>query len=72
MGSVQDTVMDRWLDEAVRHLRDKGMHKMDRSILVNTLLHNPDLYKPGSLDLITKRLLAHMTNRALKRAQSTD
>ena len=64
--------VDRWLDETVRHLRDIGIHKMDRSVLVNALLHNPHLYKPYSLDNIRKRLLAHLTNRSLKRAQSTD
>ena len=65
-------IVDRWLDDGVRHLRDKGIHKMDRSVLVNALLHNPDLYKPASLEMMRKRLLAHLTNKSLKRAQSTD
>ena len=64
--------VDRWLNDAVRYLRDKGMHKMDRSVLVNTLLHNPDHYKPKSLNDIRKRLLAHLTNKSLRRGRSTD
>ena len=63
--------VDRWLDEAVRYLRDKGIYKMDRSVLVNALIHNPDLYEPDSLEKIRKRLLAHLTNKSLKRVQST-
>lgn len=64
--------VDRWLDEAVRHLRDKGIHKTDRSVLVNALIHNPDLFKPIALEKIRQRLLDHLTNKSLKRAQSTD
>ena len=64
--------VDRWLDETVRHLRDKGIHKMDRSVLVNALIHNPDLYKEDSLEKIRDRLLAHLTNKSLKRVRSTD
>ena len=64
--------VDRWLDEAVRYLRDKGIYKMDRSVLVNALIHNPDLYEPDSLEKMRQRLLAHLTNKSLKRAQSTD
>ena len=59
--------VDRWLDEAVRYLRETGMHKMDRSVLVNSLLHNPDLFKPNSLQKTRKHLLAHLTNKSLKR-----
>ena len=64
--------VDNWLDEAVRYLRQKGMHKVDRSVLINALLHNQDLFKPRFLNKISKILLAHMTNKSLKRAQSTD
>ena len=64
--------VDRWLDEGVRYLRSKGIHKMDRSVLVNSFLHDPDLFKPNSLEKIRKRLLAHLINRSLKRVQSTD
>lgn len=59
--------VDRWLDEAVRHLRDKGMHKVDRSIMINALIHDEELYKPSILKLFRKRLLAHLTNKSLKR-----
>jgi len=64
--------VDHWLDVGVRHLREKGIYKMDRSVLVNALIHNPDLYKSVALKKIRKRLLAHLTNKSLKRAQSTD
>ncbi len=64
--------VDRWLDEGVRYLKGKGLHKADRSVLVNSLLHNPGLFKPGFLDQIKRRLLAHLTNRSLRRDQSTD
>jgi hypothetical protein len=65
-------MVDRWLDEAVRYLKEKGLHKADRSVLVNALLHDPDLYKPPSLDKMRVKLLAHLTNKSLKRVQSTD
>ncbi len=61
--------VDRWLDEAVRYLQEKGLYKVDRSILVNALLHKPELFKPDSLDGLRNQLLAHLTNKSLKRAQ---
>jgi len=64
--------VDLWLNEAVRYLRGKGMHKVDRSVLLNALLHNEGLYKPRFLNKIRKRLLAHLTNKSLRRVQSTD
>jgi hypothetical protein len=64
--------VDRWLDEAVRYLQEKGVHKADRSVLVNALLHDPDLYQPASLDKLRASLLAHLTNKSLKRVQSTE
>ena len=63
--------VDRWLDESVRYLKVKGMHKMDRSVLLNSLLHNPLLFKPSSLDKIRNQLLAHLTNKSLKRGKLT-
>ena len=63
--------VDRWLDESVRYLKDKGMHKMDRSVLLNSLIHNPLLFKPSSLDKIRNKLLAHLTNKSLKRGELT-
>jgi len=64
--------VDLWLDEAVRYLKGKGMHKVDRSVLINALLHNEGLYKPRFLNRIRKRLLTHLTNKSLRRVQSTD
>jgi hypothetical protein len=60
--------VDRWLDEAARYCQEKGLYKVDRSILVNALLHNPELFKPESLNGLRNRLLAHLTNKSLKRA----
>jgi hypothetical protein len=59
--------VDRWLDEAVRHCQEKGLYKVDRSILVNALIHNQELFKPKSLDALRNRLLAHLTNKSLRR-----
>ena len=64
--------VDGWLDEAVRYLRGKDLHKADRSVVVNALLHSPDLFKPNSLDKLRKRIVAHLTNKSLGRTQSTD
>ena len=64
--------VDRWLDEAVRYLKEKGLHKADRSVLINALLHDPNHYSPASLDKLRARLLAHLTNKSLKRVQSTE
>jgi hypothetical protein len=63
--------VDRWLDESARYLKEKGMHKADRSVVVNALLHDPKHFLPSSLDQIRARLLAHLTNKSLKRSQST-
>ena len=64
--------VDHWLDEGVRYLKTKGMHKMDRSVLLNSLLHNHLLFKPNSLDKIRNELLAHLTNKSLKRGEPFD
>jgi hypothetical protein len=64
--------LDRWLDEAVRQLKEKGIHKADRSVVVNALLHNPALFTSKALDDMRKRLLAHLTNKSLRRGQSTE
>ena len=59
--------VDRWLDEAVRYLQEKGLYKVDRSIVVNSLLHKPELFSHTSLDGLRNQLLAHLTNKSLKR-----
>ena len=64
--------IDRWLDEGVRHLQDMGLHKMDRSVLINGLLHDPKIFKPINLDANRKRFMAHLTNKMLKRARPAD
>lgn len=60
--------VDRWLDEAVRYLQDKGLYKVDRSVLINALLHKPELFTHDSLDGLRSQLLAHLTNKSLRRA----
>jgi hypothetical protein len=64
--------VDRWLDEAVHYLQEKGLYKADRSTLVNAMLHDPSLFAPASLDGLRSRLLAHLTNKSLKRVQATE
>ena len=64
--------VDSWLDDAVRYLRSKDLHKVDRSVVINALLHSPDLFEPEHLDKIRERLLAHLTNKFMSRDQSTD
>jgi len=59
--------VDAWLDDAVRHLQSKGLHKMDRSVLTNAILHDPKLYSPKHLKQLRTRLLAHLTNKSLRR-----
>ena len=59
--------VDRWLDEAVLYLQNKGIHKADRSILLNALIHDPSLFEEKALDSIRNKLLLHMTNRSMKR-----
>jgi len=64
--------VDQWLDDGVRYLRSKGIHKVDRSVLVNAILHDPEHYQSKSLDNLRKRILTHLTNKSLKRVESTD
>ena len=64
--------IDNWLDDGVRYLKSKGIHKVDRSVLVNAILHDPDHYQSKSLDNLRKRILIHLTNKSLKRVESTD
>ena len=64
--------VDRWLDEAVRYLKDQGYAQADRSVLINAILHDPELFTSESLDAIWSKLLAHLTNKSLKRPQSTE
>lgn len=59
--------VDEWLDDAVRYLQGKGLYKVDRSILVNVLLHDPELFSPASLDRLQDQVLIHLTNKSLKR-----
>ena len=64
--------VDEWLDEAVRYLKEKGLHKVDRSVILNAILHDPELYNHTSLNGLRNRILLHLTNRSLKRVQSTE
>ncbi len=64
--------LDQWLDEAVRKLQATGLYKMDRSVLINGLLHDPELFKDQALKELRKKFLAHLTNKSLKRSQLTE
>ena len=64
--------VDRWLEDGIKYLREKGLYKVDRSILVNALLHDKKLYQPEYLDKLRGKLLAHLTNKSLKNVESTD
>ena len=64
--------LDQWLDEAVRKLQATGLYKMDRSVLINGLLHDPELFKDQALNNLRKRFLAHLTNKSLKKTQLTE
>jgi hypothetical protein len=64
--------VDHWLDDGVRYLRSKGLHKVDRSVLVNAIMHDPEFYQPKSLDKLRERLLTHLTNKGLKRVEPMD
>ncbi len=59
--------VDAWLDDAVRHLQSKGLHKVDRSVLTNAILHDPKLYSSKHLKQLRARILAHLTNKSLRR-----
>ena len=61
--------LDKWLDDAVRHFQSKGIQKVDRSVVVNALLHNPTHFDKINLDNLRKIILLHLTNKALKRTQ---
>jgi len=64
--------VNQWLDKGVRYLRSKGIHKVDRSVLVNAILHTPEHYQSKSLDNLRKIVLIHLTNKSLKRVESTN
>jgi hypothetical protein len=64
--------LDQWLDEAVRKLQATGLHKMDRSVLINGLLHNPEIFKDQNLISLRKRFLAHLTNKSIKKTQPVE
>ena len=64
--------VDSWLDDAVRYLKSRDLHKVDRSVVVNAMLHSPDLFEPSNLDKMRERLLAHLTNKSLSRTQSAN
>ncbi len=64
--------LDQWLDEAVRKLQATGLHKMDRSVLINGLLHDPEIFKDQNLISLRKRFLAHLTNKSIKRTQPAE
>ena len=61
--------VDEWLDKAVVQLKKRGIHKADRSVVVNAILHNPKLYNPSSLAGIEKDVVRHLASRYYKKTQ---
>ena len=64
--------VDAWLDEAVHYLRVQGLHKVDRSVIVNALLHDKMLYDKRNLKALRPKILAHMANKFMARTRSTE
>ena len=57
--------VDRWLDEAVGYLKSQGLHKADRSVVVNAILHDVELFSKMNLKKLRPKIMAHLTNKYL-------
>ena len=56
--------LDRRLDEAVRYLQEKhGIKKVDRSVLINSILDNEAFWTEEALDLLVDRVISQLTSR---------
>jgi hypothetical protein len=55
--------VDHWLDQTVSRLRERGVYKADRSVVVNAILHDPGLYEIASLSELEKGVLRHLANK---------
>jgi hypothetical protein len=56
--------LDRKIDEAVRYFQDvHGIKKVDRSIVVSSMLDNESLWSDKSLDKLFDRVMSELTSR---------
>ena len=60
--------LDEKLDKAVMYLQKKhGIKKVDRSVIVNTLLDNDTLWTDEALDQLVERVVSQLTSRLVSR-----
>lgn len=60
--------LNQRIDEAVRYYQEKhNLKKVDRSIVVTTLLENETNWTDEALDLLVDRIIGQLTNRLTNR-----
>jgi hypothetical protein len=60
--------LDEKLDHAVMYLQKKhGIKKVDRSVIVNALLDNDELWTDQALDQLVERVVSQLTSRLMSR-----
>jgi hypothetical protein len=60
--------LDEKLDQAVTYLQKKhGIKKVDRSVIVNALLDNGELWTDQALDQLVERVVSQLTSRLISR-----
>ena len=60
--------LDEKLDQAVMYLQKKhGIKKVDRSVIVNALLDNNELWTDEALDQLVERVVSQLTSRLMSR-----
>jgi hypothetical protein len=60
--------LDEKLDQAVTYLQKKhGIKKVDRSVIVNALLDNNELWTDEALDQLVERVVSQLTSRLMSR-----
>jgi hypothetical protein len=57
--------VNEWINKVVEHFRRQGLRKVDRSTVVNAILHDPKLWQAKSLDGLTERVVRQLTNRSV-------
>jgi hypothetical protein len=58
--------IDLQLEKAVRYYQERHrLRKVDRSILVNTLLSDPAIWSEDELDRLLDRVVDHLKNRLI-------
>ena len=60
--------LDARLDEAVRYYQQvHGLRKVDRSVIVTSILDNDELWSEESLDALLDRIISQLTSRLTNR-----